>query len=35
MVVDGFGDGTYGPEGVVSREQMAKYLTNAYELSLQ
>jgi hypothetical protein len=34
-VVDGFGDGTYGPEDSVSREQMAKYLTNAYQLSLQ
>jgi len=34
-VVDGFGNGTYGPEDLVSRDQMAKYLTNAYQLTLQ
>jgi hypothetical protein len=33
-VVDGYGDGTYGPETMVRRDQMAKYLVNAYDLKL-
>jgi len=33
-VVDGFGNGTYGPDDAVARDQMAKYLTNTYRLRL-
>jgi hypothetical protein len=33
-IIDGFGNGTYGPTGIVVRAQMAKFLTNAYKLSL-
>jgi hypothetical protein len=32
-IVDGFGNGTYGPAGFVVRSQMAKFLTNAYKLT--
>ena len=34
-IVDGYADGTYGPADPVTREQMSKYLTNAYQLTLQ
>ena len=30
-VIDGFGDGTYGPRETVSREQMAKFIANIVE----
>jgi len=33
-IVDGFSNGDYGPAGAVSRDQMAKYLTNSYRLTL-
>ena len=33
-VVDGFGDGTYRPDSPVLRDQMAKFLVNAYGLTL-
>jgi len=33
-IVDGFTDGTYGPAETVVRAQMAKFLTNAYGLTL-
>ncbi|HET7451751.1 MAG TPA: S-layer homology domain-containing protein, partial [Thermoanaerobaculia bacterium] len=33
-VVDGFGDGTYRPSMAVPRDQMAKFLVNAYHLGL-
>jgi hypothetical protein len=33
-IVDGFGDGSYGPDDPVLRSQMAKYLTNSYRLQL-
>jgi len=33
-IVDGFGDGTYRPDGSVPRDQMAKFLVNAYALTL-
>jgi len=33
-IVDGNTDGTYGPDDAVVRAQMAKFLTNAYALSL-
>jgi len=33
-VVDGFADGTYGPAVGVNRSQMAKFLVNAYRLTL-
>ena len=32
-VIDGFGDGTYGPGLPVSRDQMAKFLVNAFALT--
>ena len=31
-VIDGFGDGTYRPDDPVARDQMAKFLVNAYGL---
>ncbi len=34
-VVDGYANGQYGPENSVERGEMAKYLTNAYNLTLQ
>ncbi len=33
-VVDGFGNGLYGPDDPVARDQMAKYLTLTYNLTL-
>jgi hypothetical protein len=33
-IVDGFGNGTYGPSGIVVRSQMAKFLVNAYKLTI-
>ena len=33
-IVDGYGNGTYGPGDPVERDQMAKYLTYTYGLSL-
>ncbi len=33
-VIDGFGDGTYRPGSSVARDQMAKFLVNAYGLTL-
>jgi len=33
-IVDGFGDGTYRPDSSVRRDQMAKFLVNAYGLTL-
>jgi hypothetical protein len=33
-IIDGFGDGTYRPAGSVQRDQMAKFLVNAYGLTL-
>jgi hypothetical protein len=33
-IIDGNTDGTYGPDDAVVRAQMAKFLTNAYALSL-
>jgi len=33
-IVDGFDDGTYGPDGNVLRAQMAKFLENTYNLQL-
>ena len=33
-IVEGFGDGTYRPDGSVPRDQMAKFLVNAYALTL-
>jgi hypothetical protein len=33
-VVDGNGDGTFGPNGLVTRAQMAKFLDNAFQLTI-
>jgi hypothetical protein len=33
-VVNGYGDGTYGPENPVTRDQMAVYVARAFELPL-
>jgi hypothetical protein len=33
-IVDGYGNGSYGPDNPVVRSQMAKYLTNTYRLQL-
>jgi len=33
-IVAGFGNGTYGPGGPVSREQMSAFLKNTYGLAL-
>jgi hypothetical protein len=34
-IIDGYGNGQYGPENSVLRGQMAKFLTNTYKLTLQ
>ena len=34
-IIDGFTDGTFGPEEKMTRSQMAKILVNAYHLKLQ
>ncbi len=33
-VVDGFGNGIFGPAGFVTREQMSKFLVNTYQLTI-
>jgi hypothetical protein len=33
-IVAGFGNGIYGPDGPVSREQMSAFLKNTYGLEL-
>ena len=33
-IVDGYGDGDYGPDDPVQRDQMSKFLVNAYRLTL-
>ncbi len=34
MIVQGFPDGTYHPEYVVTRDQMAVYIQRAFQLPL-
>ena len=33
-IIDGFGNGTYGPALLVTREQMSKFLVNTYKLTI-
>ena len=33
-IVDGFGNGFYGPDDAVTREQMSKFLVNTYRLTI-